>query len=171
MRNRRTKFELIFVFVLFFLFIIFWSIVIIYYYELENWGLWITYFFMINSSIIVLWKSIAKWIRDFDDDKKIKIGKKFDFSFFICLFLSTFFFSFIMIKFSLIFLIFMSILFSLSVISAIYFGWFHYSEEIYEPYSKSSYISKPYMTQKQYIIFLTVYWSSFLFLFFYFLLC
>ena len=167
MIDNKRKFEFIFGLILFFLFIISWTIAIIYYYELENKELWTIYFIIINSSIVVLWKYIAKWIRSFENNRRIKIGKKFEFFFFTFLFLSTYFFCFIIAKFSL---IFMSILFSLSVISAIYCGWFHYFEEIYEPKSPSKYESEPYFNDKQYIILLTVMWIILLTLFFYFLL-
>lgn len=168
MIDNKKKFELIFGLILFFLFIIGWTIAIIYYYELENKLLWSIFFIIVNSSIVILWKYIAKWIRDIDDDKKKEIGKKFEFFFFAFLFLSTYFFCFIIAKFSL---IFMSILFSLSVISAIYCGWFHYFEEIYYPESPSKYVSEPYFNDdRKYILLLTFMWIILLTLFFYFLL-
>jgi len=164
--NKR-KLELILAFGLFLFFIGAWTILIIKYYELKNWGLWVVYFFLVNSSIVVIWKSIAKWIRDFNRENKEKVGKKLEFFFFAFLFLSTYFLCFISAKYSL---IFMSILFSISVISALYCGWFHYFEEINKPESISAYHPEKYFSDFQYISVITVVWSTLLILFFIFLL-
>ena len=123
------------------------------YYNFNNWEIWTIYFLLVNSSIVVVWKAISKWIKGFNTDKKKMIGKKLEFLFFIFLFLSTYFLSFIIAKVAL---ILMSNLFSISAISALFCGWLHYFQEVNEPKSKSGIKYEHFIPEVIYTIFVGI---------------
>ena len=131
-----------------------WVYVLINYYMIQNWLIWTLYLFLANGSIVIIWKTLSKWFRGLKNKKEI--GKKLELFFFIFLFLSSYFLCFIIVKFSL---ILMSNLFSISVISAIFCGWLHYWEEISKPESSSSWKHEYILSQSNYIIFVTIYFS------------